>query len=498
MTEQRAADAAVLLTVDEMYRADAATMAGGVPGERLMEAAGQAIAGAITARWERRPTLILCGPGNNGGDGFVVARLLDQAGWPVRLMLLGQRERLKGDAAINAERWRGMVEPLAERLPEESRLVVDALFGAGLARPLDGVVRGAIEAVDRRRLPCVAVDVPSGVHGDTGQVLGAAPRAAVTVTFFRPKPGHYLLPGRALAGQLVVADIGIPDAVLDEIRPRQWRNGPALWVDCYPWPEPGDHKYSRGVAVIAGGANMTGAARLATRGAQRVGVGMVRLASPPEAATIYKLALPGCIVHTVRDKTSFVELLADPRSRAALIGPGGGVTAQTRERTLGALGTGKPCVLDADALTVFADTPELLFENVRGPCIMTPHAGEFARLFGAAATGEGRLDRTRAAAARGGAVVLLKGYDTVIAAADGRAVINHNAPPDLATAGAGDVLSGLALGLLAQGMDAFDAACAAAWLHGAAAGDFGPGLIAEDLPGALPAVLRRLKDAGIA
>jgi NAD(P)H-hydrate epimerase len=497
MTGQRAAASAALLTVDEMYRADTATTAGGVPGERLMEAAGRAIVGAIAARWEPRPTLVLCGPGNNGGDGFVVARLLDQAGWPVQTMLLGRRQDLKGDAATNAQRWQGAVEPLAEQLPEDCGLVVDALFGAGLGRPLDGIARAAIETVNRRRLPCVAVDVPSGVHGDTGQVLGAAPQAAVTVTFFRPKPGHYLLPGRALVGALVVADIGIPDAVLDEIRPRQWLNGPGLWADRYPWPKPDDHKYSRGVAVIAGGAGMTGAARLATRGAQRGGVGMVRLASPPEAATIYKLALPGCIVHPVRDRTSFVELFADPRSRAALIGPGNGVTVQTRERVLGALGTGKPCVLDADALTVFADTPELLFDNVGGACLMTPHAGEFARLFGAAATDQGRLQRTRAAAARSGTVVLLKGYDTVIAAPDGRAVVNHNAPPELASAGAGDVLSGFAVGLLAQGMDAFDAACAATWLHGAAAGEVGPGLIAEDLPEALPAVLRRLRDGSV-
>ena len=494
MREHRAADAAAaLLTVDEMYRADAAAVAGGVPSERLMQAAGGAIADAIKRRWTPCPTVVLCGPGNNGGDGLVVARLLAEAGWPVRVMLLGRREALKGDAAINAGRWTGRLEALAERLPDSCGLVVDGLFGAGLARPIEGVAGAAIEAIDRRRLDCVSVDVPSGVDGDTGAVQGIAPRAVLTVTFFRPKPGHYLLPGRALTGDLVVADIGIPETVLEPIRPRQWLNGPGLWQAGYPWPRAQDHKYSRGHAIVVGGAEMTGAARLAARGAQRAGAGMVSLATPPEAATIYRLALAGCIIRAIRDRATLVEMVAEPRTRAVLVGPGNGVTAQTRERALGALSTGKPCVLDADAITVFAENPALLFDAIRGPCLLTPHGGEFARLFGDGGPDQGKLARSRAAAAASGAVVLFKGHDTVIAAPDGRAAINHNAPPELATAGAGDVLAGFALGLLAQGMDVFEAACAAAWLHGAAASVFGPGLIAEDIAEALPAVLRRLR-----
>ncbi|MFQ5953958.1 MAG: NAD(P)H-hydrate dehydratase [Kiloniellales bacterium] len=498
MSEHPTADTLALLSVEEMSRADAAAIAAGVPGERLMEAAGTAIADEIKRRWELRPTVVLCGPGNNGGDGFVVARQLAEAGWPVRVMLLGRREELRGDAALNAGRWTGAVEPLDDRLPEPCGLIVDGLFGAGLARPIEGVARGAIEAINRAALPCVSIDVPSGVHGDSGAVLGVAPQAVLTVTFFRPKPGHYLLPGRALMGDLVVADIGIPDGVLDDVRPRQRLNGPGLWLRRYPWPEPGDHKYSRGHAVVVGGADITGAARLAARGAQRVGAGMVSLAGPPEAAMIYKLSLPGCIVRTVDDRAALVELVSESRIRAALIGPGNGVTSETRERALGCLSTAKPCVLDADALTVFADAPESLFGAIESPCLMTPHAGEFARLFGDDTEGEGKLARSRAAAAASGAVILFKGYDTVIAAADGRAVINHNAPPELATAGAGDVLAGFALGLLAQGMEPFDAACAAAWLQGAAASEFGPGLIAEDLAETLPAVLGRLKEGTVA
>ena len=488
-------DALALLGVAEMSRADAAAIAGGISGERLMQAAGAAVTEAITRRWEPCPTAVLCGPGNNGGDGFVVARLLAESGWPVRLMSMGRREALKGDAAIMAGRWGGAVEPLAETLPEPCALIVDGLFGAGLARPLEGVGLRAIEAVNRARLPCVCIDVPSGVDGDTGLVRGGAPQAALTVTFFRAKPGHYLLPGRALVGELVVAGIGTPAAVLADVGPRQWLNGPGLWRRRYPWPQPSDHKYSRGHAVVVGGADITGAARLAARGARRAGAGMVSLASPPEAATIYKQSLPGCIVRTVPDRAALEALVAEPRVRAALIGPGSGVTAETRDRTLGCLATGKACVIDADALSVFADAPDALFEAIEGPCLMTPHEGEFARLFGAGEDGEGKLARARAAAAASGAAVVFKGYDTVIAAADGRAAINHNAPPELATAGAGDVLAGFALGLLAQGMDPFDAACAAAWLQGAAAAEFGPGLLAEDLAETLPAVLRRLKDA---
>jgi NAD(P)H-hydrate epimerase len=481
-----------LLTVAEMQRADAAAIAGGVPGPVLMENAGAAVAREIRARWAPRPVAVLCGPGNNGGDGFVVARLLAEAGWPVRLGLLGTRAALKGDAAQAAQRWTGAVESLERGLLDGAPLVVDALFGAGLARPLDGVTLGVVEAM--AGLTVVAVDVPSGVHGDTGAVLGAAPAAALTVTFFRKKPGHLLLPGRLRCGETVVADIGIPGAVLDGIAPRQWENGPELWIARYPWPRAESHKYARGHAVVMGGDRMTGAGRLAARAALRVGAGLVTVACPPEAFAIYAAGSPSLIVEPVGDDEAFAALLADARKNAVLLGPGAGVGVHTRARVLTALDAGKACVLDADALTSFAGAPADLLDRLpnemNGRCVLTPHEGEFARLFDAKGD---KLTRARAAAARCGAVVVLKGADTVVAAPDGRAVLNANAPPELATAGAGDVLAGLILGLLAQGMDAFDAACAAAWLHGEAATQVGPGLIAEDLPDALPAVLRRLR-----
>ena len=485
-----------LLSVAEMYRADALAIAGGVPGPALMEAAGAAVVRAVCERWAPHPTVVLCGPGNNGGDGFVIARLLLEAGWPVRLALLGSRSALRGDAAVAAERWGGPVEAADPYLLNGNPLVIDALFGAGLARPLDGMAKAVVEAMDGRTV--VAVDVPSGVHGDSGEVTGAAPQAALTVTFFRRKPGHILLPGRALCGEVVVADIGIPDAVLDSIGPKTFVNGPSLWRRRYPWPRLDGHKYARGHAVVLGGARMTGAARQAARAAQRAGGGLVTIASPPEAVPIYAAASPSLIVAETPDGGAFDSLLSDPRKNAVLLGPGAGIGPDTRARVLSALSAGKDCVLDADALTSAFETPSEspsgLPDLLTGRCVLTPHEGEFARVFpDLAKAAGGKAARARAAAVRCGAVVLLKGADTVVAAPDGRAVINANAPADLATAGSGDVLAGMILGLLAQGMDAFEAACAAVWLHGEAANAVGPGLIAEDLPDALPGVLRRLK-----
>ncbi len=478
----------VLLGVEEMSRADAAAVAAGIPSEQLMEAAGAAVAATVCAHWEPAPVVVLCGPGNNGGDGFVAARHLRAAGWPVRVALLGRVDRLRGDARYNAERWEGEVEPLSPQSLEGAEIVVDALFGAGLSRDLEGVARETVCAIGQRH--CVAVDIPSGVHGDTGAVMGAAAHAEITVTFFRRKPGHLLMPGREHCGRVEVVDIGIPEAVLDEIAPRQAVNGPELWCSRFPWARPTHHKFLRGHAVVVGGTEMTGAARMAARAALRAGAGVVSVAVPADAAVIYRVALIGILVHPFRDTAGFTEFIADDRVTACLVGPGNGVNGATRERALAALRMRKRVVLDADALTVFQDSPDLLFAAIEGPCLLTPHEGEFARLFNLAG---GRLSRARAAAAVSGAVILLKGADTVIAAPDGRAAINENAPPELATAGAGDVLAGFAVGLMAQGMDAFDAACAAAWLHGAAAAEGGPGLIAEDLPDLLPSVLRQLK-----
>jgi NAD(P)H-hydrate epimerase len=467
-----------LLTVAEMYRADAAAAAAGIPTLRLMEAAGWAIARAIRRRWRPRPTVVVCGPGNNGGDGFVAARLLAARGWPVRVGLLGPFEALKGDAGVNAGRWSGPTRSLTPSLLDGDPLVVDALFGAGLARPVDGVAADLLSLIVSRGLDCVGVDVPSGVHGDSGEVLGVAAPCRLTVTFFRAKPGHWLLPGRQLCGDLVVADIGIPFSVLDTIAPRACRNAPPLWRATFPRPTVAGNKYGRGHAVVVGGERMTGAARLAAEAARRIGSGLVTVAAPEARFDLYAGGRPGTIVTPIVDAADVADLLADERRNAILIGPGAGVVETTRQWTMAALAAGKSCVLDADALTVFQPDPATLFAAIASPTVLTPHEGEFRRLFPAAGD---KAARARAAAAASGAVVVLKGADTVIAAPDGRCAIEGGAPPDLATAGSGDVLAGFVLGLLAQGMPAFDAASAAVWLHGRIATDHGPGLIAEDL-----------------
>ena len=479
-----------LLTVAGMSRADALAVKQGVPSLDLMEVAGSSVAREIRQRWATQPVSVLCGPGNNGGDGFVIARILADAGWPVRVSLLGPPERLKGDAAANADRWTDNISPLNIQALDDATLVVDAIFGAGLARPLEGQAKEVIAAVNDRNLTCIGVDTPSGVDGDTGEIKDIAANCALTVTFFRKKPGHLLLPGKDVCGHTVVTDIGIPPQVLEEISPTAWENDPELWRDQFPVASSDDHKYRRGHAVILGSADMTGAARLAARGARRVGAGMLSIAVPSDAVSIYSAGEPGNLIFALDQPNQLSAFLTEKRRNAALLGPGAGISQQTRRLTIESLRTGIATVLDADALSAFADDPEVLFDRISGPCVMTPHDGEFARLFDPSGD---KLERVRNAAARSGAVVLLKGGDTVIAHPDGRAVINANAPPELATAGAGDVLAGIIVGLLAQGMDAFEAACAGAWLHGAAAANFGVGLIAEDLPEQLPMVLKRLK-----
>lgn len=491
-----------ILTVDETALADRKAMKRGIAGTALMEAAGKQVAASILADTGQLPgrALILCGPGNNGGDGFVVARLLARAGWRVELQLLGSLDNLKGDAAFMARRWTedcgGEVRPLGQDWTFDPDVIVDALFGAGLNRPVGSEVAAVMARANESDALRVAIDIPTGLAGDSGKALGTVFDADRTVTFFTLKPGHLLLPGRLHCGAVEVADIGIPGEVLDIIAPRVWRNGPALWRDHWPWASLAGHKYKRGHAIVVSGPlGSTGAACLAARGALRIGGGLVTVACPMDALAVLGVKLTAVMTRGLADDAAFDAILADPRHNAVLLGPGGGVGEGLRARVVATLRAGKRVVLDADALTCFRDAPEMLFA-ARGESdlVLTPHDGEFARLFpDIAAADLSKLERARQAAARSGAVVLLKGADTVVAAPDGRAVINDNAPPDLATAGSGDVLAGFILGLLAQGMPAFEAAAAAVWIHGAAAESFGPGLIAEDLPEVLPQVLRGLK-----
>lgn len=474
-----------ILTCAEMSRADAFAVAHGVPSLTLMENAGRVVADAIAARFKPCAVTVLCGPGNNGGDGFVVARLLDEEGFTVRVAHDADH---KGDAKEMSVRWKGARVALEPQALDGARLVVDALFGAGLSRPLEGAYAQMVEALND--LPVVAVDIPSGVSGDTGRPLGGVyVKAALTVTFFRKKPGHLLLPGRVLCGDVVVGDIGIP---AEAANTQLHENTPGLWD--FPWPKLEGHKYSRGhCVVVSGPAHATGAARLAARAALRVGAGLVSVASPPDAVPVNAAHLTAVMIKPFEGAAGLGSLLSDKRLNAVALGPGLGVGKETRELVTTVLTSGAAVVLDADAITSFKDEPQALFGLLGDRCVLTPHEGEFERLFpGLLDQSASKLEAARAAAARALCVVLLKGADTVIAVPSGKAVINANASPFLATAGAGDVLTGLIAGLLAQGMTAFDAACAGAWLHGEAGRHFGPGLIAEDLPDMLPAILAAL------
>jgi hydroxyethylthiazole kinase-like uncharacterized protein yjeF len=472
-----------ILSVAEMTAADRAAIAAGTPGIELMERAGQAVADAVVQRFRAQPTLVLCGPGNNGGDGYVIARLLKARGWPVEVRALG--EPATADAKAAAARWDGPTAPLNGALGDA--LVVDALFGAGLSRPLEGAAAAVAAQLADRPETVVAVDTPSGVPGDTGAPLGPAVCAGLTVTFHARKPGLVLEPGRSLSGEVVVADIGLGDTPSKTLE-----NGPDLWLPRFPWPSATSHKHARGrLIVVSGEAWSTGAARLAARAGLRIGAGLVTIYSPQEALAANAAHLEAVMLKPFDTDVELEQ--AGDQADAAVIGPAAGTTETTLLNVLALARTGAALVIDADAITVFRDDQEELFSVLDRDDVLTPHPGEFERLFpGVLKAAPERIAAARRAAETAGAVVLLKGADTVIAAPDGRAAVNLNGSPWLATAGSGDVLAGFIGGLISQGMESFEAACAAAWIHAEAAELHGPGLISEDLPGLAPAVLRRL------
>ncbi len=484
-----------VLSVSQMYQADALSIAAGVSGITLMDAAGKSVADTLVLKYTNQPVLILCGPGNNGGDGFVAARYLEQYGWDVRLHCLVAIDDLKGDTAHHATMWvnefKGETLDFDQINLNDNPIIIDAIFGAGLTRPIDGPVADLIKQINVLELDCISVDLPSGVSGDSGEILGTAFNAKYTVSFFCKKPGHLLHPGAGNCGELLITNIGIQNNVFDTIKPTTFYNTPKLWLKTYPIPTTTDHKYSRGHVSVYGGATMMGAARLAARAARRSGAGLSSILCSSKSFDVYASADPGTLVNVVDNLSDFVDLLTDPRRNVLVIGPGAGLTARTKEFTLASLQSGKAVVIDADALSVFASDPNELIQHLHPNCILTPHEGEFAKLF--SVTGD-KLNRTRYAAKSSNSVVLLKGHDTVIAAPDGRAVINTNAPPDLATAGAGDVLAGIVSGLRAQGTPAFEAACMGAWMHGECAQKIGAGLIAEDLCEILPDIIQNIRN----
>jgi hydroxyethylthiazole kinase-like uncharacterized protein yjeF len=496
-----AADGVELLTPAEMAAADKWTIEAGTPGILLMERAGAAVAAIVRRRVPPGSEIVvLAGPGNNGGDGFVAASNLADAGYMVTVVLVGDRTKLVGDAETAANSWLGPIVAPGPDVFGHAHLVVDALFGAGLDRPVEGAAAEAIAAANNSGHPILAIDLPSGIDGRNGAVLGAAINAEQTVTFFRRKPGHVLMPGRMHCGRISVVDIGIDAAALEKIAPTAFHNSPQLWRGPLPKPHADGHKYDRGHAIVVSGPMArTGAARLAARGALRIGAGLVTIASPRDALPIHASQLTAIMILPMEGSIDLVDILADERRNAVVLGPALGVGAATQALVEAALGMTPAVVLDADALTSFADKPGGLFELIGGrsaPTVLTPHDGEFARVFPDLLELPSKLDRAREAARRSGAVVVLKGPDTTVAAPDGRVAVADNAPSDLATAGSGDVLAGMICGQLAQRMPPFEAAASAVWLHGAAARKVGRGLIAEDLPEALPAVFSDLSGQG--
>lgn len=481
-----------------MKQADGLTVASGIPGIELMRRAGRAVAEAAAKMLMKEAHVVIAaGPGQNGGDGFVVAALLAGQGYRISLGLLGRVEQLSGDAVLAARDWKGPVVPIDSLAFDEADLIVDALFGTGLARDLEGVARIAVERMNASGKPILAVDLSSGIDGDTGQVRGVAVKANRTITFAARKPCHLLMPGRAYCGDVEIADIGIARETLEATSGRLFANTPSLWLDKLPRPELSSHKYDRGhTLVLSGGATRTGAARLAARAALRTGSGLVTVASPPEALGVNAAHLTAIMLRGCDGPEGLHHILQDERLNSLVLGPALGVHSGTRAMVAVAAHARRSLVLDADALTSFEGLATEVHQAFRhAPTVLTPHDGEFMRLFKGhpdIIDPESKIERAHRAAAYTGAVLVLKGPDTVIAAPDGRAAINANGTPYLGTAGSGDTLCGIIAGLMAQGLPAFEAACAGVWIHGEAGASFGPGLIAEDLAELIPGVLRKL------
>lgn len=475
-----------ILTVAQMTAADHAAVADGTPIRVLMERAGEAVADTVRARYARRSVVIWCGPGDNGGDGYVAARHLRRRGWQVAVEAAYPPS---SDACRWAgSRWKGEVRPLSAEV-SPGTLYIDALFGAGLSRPLEGEIAKLTRASREQPLTIVAVDTPSGISGDTGRPLGeAAFRADLTITFHRRKPAHVLLEGREACGAIVVADIGLSSIHESDL----YENDPQLWGRRFPWPALDAHKHTRGrLKVVSGEMWSTGAARLSARGALRIGAGAVTVLSPPGALATNAAHLEAIMLAPFGGEADLAVAAED--ADAVIIGPAAGVGEATARNLQALASTGAALVVDADALTSFRHDPEELFACLDRDDVLTPHPGEFERIFpGLLARSPERITAAREAAKRAGAVVLLKGPDTVVAAPDGRAAVSLNGTPWLATAGSGDVLAGFIGGLIAQGMESFEAACAGAWIHAECGARHGPGLIAEDLPDLAPAVLAEL------
>ncbi|MBL4838165.1 MAG: NAD(P)H-hydrate dehydratase [Kordiimonadaceae bacterium] len=498
MSVRHSSDTYILLTPAEARQADSLAIDAGKSSLQLMESAGRAVAD-ILVEYTGTPlelggeVIVLCGPGNNGGDGFVIARLLDEWGYPVRVLLLGEPSALKGDAKKMAAKWVGEIGTISNCELKGVAVVVDSLFGIGLNKPVNGEVAKLFTKINKADLIRLAVDMPSGLDAETGVALGACFQADTTITFSHKKPGQLVAPGRFLCGgvdHVHVVDIGATENIFEDITPLHFVNEPCLWGKFYPFQGPEAHKYDRGHLLVLGGKEPTlGASRLASIAALRVGAGLVTLAAPTETYPVQASSLTDVMVRRFDSAFGFVGILSDPRISTALLGPGAGVGSKTIE-LLQQAGV-KKCnmVLDADVLTSLVGKTKILQGIADGEVELTPHEGEFAKLFPELDIAADRIGAARTAATQTSSTIVLKGVSTIVAAPDGRVSIASNGPSWLAVGGTGDVLAGLIAGLLAQGMPAFEAASAAVWIHGEAGMKAGRGLIASDLLSIIPAVL---------
>jgi hydroxyethylthiazole kinase-like uncharacterized protein yjeF len=478
---------ALLLSPAEMAAVDAAAVASGIGSFALMQRAGSSVAATLLLHHPGAVRVVVfCGPGNNGGDGYVAARCLAESGVRVDVFHLGDPATLKGDAAHARALLMSPSLPIEDYRPEAGDVVIDALFGAGLTRDVPQAVAHLAARAAGAGIPVLAVDLPSGIDGRTGRVLGAAFQAERTITFMTRKPGHLLLPGRELCGSVEVFDIGIPERIVrSEARGGIAENGPVHWAQVLQSPDQQTHKYKRGhLVVFSGDATKTGAARMSAMAGLKAGAGLVTIASSNEAVAENAAHLTAVMMHVVDSDADLLGWLKDERLKTFVLGPGFGAGAKARS-FVAALRQ-RHLVLDADGISSFRDDPaELfaLFAKGETRLVLTPHEGEFRRLFPDIADDEtmGKVDKAQAAARRANAAIVYKGADTVIASPDGRALINTNAPIWLATAGSGDVLAGIIGALIAQGIPAFEAAAAGVYLHGEAGMRAGKGLTAQDL-----------------
>ena len=487
-----------LLDTQQSREVDRFTIEQGVAGATLMEAAGKQLATVLT-EYIGTPleaggvVIILCGPGNNGGDGFVAAKYLDQLGYLVSLRCTILPSELKGDAKKAAQAWSGEVEAISTKGFKDAAAIVDCLFGTGLKRPIENDLESLVKAVNASEAFVLSADVPSGLCADTGKPLGECIEADATVTFAFKKQGQVIVPGRYFCGgnaNIHIANIGVSPDALGHIKATVHENIPSLWGQCFPYSGPQTHKYGRGHMLVLGGKEPTlGASRLASLAGLRVGAGLVTLAAPTETYAVQASALMDVMVRRFDSAFGFMGIVNDPRIRAVLVGPGAGRGEKTFDLVKQVGAKKKSLVLDADALASLVDRVDIISQLKSPEVILTPHEGEFAKLFPSLNFQENRLDAVTQAAEQTNAIVVLKGVSTIVAAPDGRASISANAPSWLSVGGTGDVLSGMICGLITQGMPAFEAASAGVWIHGEAGMAAGRGLIASDLLDVIPKVL---------